>query len=184
MDRVYDGLDRFDRKSKLRAVRELHGLDDEAAVDDLARVLAQETDPKVRRLAALGLGNSKDTKARAALSTALGDKDRSTRFQAIHGLAKIGGAESAKALTASLRDDDPAVRLQTVLALQRIGDTAAVGALGEVLAKEKDPEVRRVAVRTLERLGGDEAWWALFDATDDPDPRVREAAARVIGRGR
>ncbi len=183
LDRVYDGLDRLDRKSKLRAVRELHGLDDKAAIDDLALVLAQETDSKVRRLAAFGLGESGGgANALAALSAALGDEDRSVRFQAIHGLSKIGGHESAEALTATLTDHDPAVRLQTVLALQRVGDIGVVGSLGETLAKDEDPQVRRVAVRTLERMGGAEAWWALFDAMTDPDLRVREAAAAAIGR--
>ncbi len=57
-----------------------------------------------------------------------------------------------------------------------------VGVLTKVLGEDKDPEVRRVTVRTLERMGGAEAWWALFDATTDPDLRVREAAAAAIGR--
>ncbi len=182
LDRFYDGLDRFDRKSKLRAVRELHGLDDEAAIEDLAIVLAQESDSKVRRLAAFGLGDAGDEKALAALIPALSDKDRSVRFQAIHGLAKIGGEEAAEALATALSDHDPAVRLQTVLALQRIGDVGTVGALTKVLGDDKDPVVRRVTVRTLERMGGDEAWWALFDATSDPNPTVRKAAATAIGR--
>ncbi len=182
LERVYDGLDRVDRKSKLRAVRELHGLDDEAAIDDLALVLAQEKDQKVRRLAAFGLGDAGGAKALAALSTALGDKDRSIRFHAIHGLAKIGGEESAEALTTTVKDLDPAVRLQTVLALQRIGDASTVGVLTKVLGEDEDPEVRRVAARTLNRMGGDEAWRALFDATTDPDLRVREAAAAAIRR--
>lgn len=56
LDRVYDGLDHANRTGKLRAVRALHGLDDETAIDDLAVDLAQESDPKVRRVAALGLG--------------------------------------------------------------------------------------------------------------------------------
>ncbi len=181
LDRIYDGLD---RKSKLRAVRELHGLDDDAAIEDLAIVLAQESDPKVRRLAAFGLGDTGDEKALATLIPALSDKDRSVRFQAIHGLAKIGGEEAAEALATALSDHDPAVRLQTVLALQRIGDVGTVGVLTKVLGEDKDLEVRRVTVRTLERMGGDEAWWALFDATSDPDPTVREAANAAIGRSR
>ena len=85
-------------------------------------------------------------------------------------------------MTKTLKDHDPAVRLQTVLALQRIGDVGTVGVLTKVLGEDENPEVRRVAVRTLERMGGDEVWRALFDATTDPDPRVREAAAAAIGR--
>ncbi len=57
-----------------------------------------------------------------------------------------------------------------------------MGILGQILAKDKDPQVRRMVVRTLEKLGGDEAWRALFNATSDPDPKVREAAARALGR--
>ena len=184
LNRVYGGFDRVGRQTKLRALQELYGLGDEATLDDLALILAQEPDQKIRRLAAFGLGISGNTKALTPLGTALGDKDRTVRFQAIHGLSQIGGHESAEALTPLLRDHDPAVRLQTVLALQRIGDAGTARALGEVLAKDKDPRVRRLVVRTLEKLGGDEAWWAIFDATSDPDPKVREAAVKVIGRPR
>lgn len=180
LDRLYYGLDRFDREGKLRAVRELVGLDDATATADLALVLSREPDPKVRRAAAIGLGDNASPEALDALSAALGDRDRSVRFHAIHGLAKIGGRESAAALTTTLWERDPAVRLQSVLALQRIGDVGTVGALAKVLGEDPDPRVRRVTVPTLERIGGAEAWWALFDATADTDPRVREAAAAAI----
>ena len=173
----YFDLERFDREGKLRAVRALVGLDDPAAIADLALILARESDPMVRRVAAVGLGNRQGPEAIDALSAALGDRDRSVRFQAIHGLAKIGGRDSAEALATALRDNDPAIRLQTVLALQRIDDASTVGELARVLAEDTDSEVRRVTVRTLERIGGPEAWWVLFDAATDRDPKVRGAAA-------
>ena len=83
-------------------------------------------------------------------------------------------------MTVTLRDHDPAVRLQTVLALQKVGHSGAARALGEVLAEDKDLDVRRAAVRTLEKLGGGDAWWALLNATSDPDSTIRKAAAAAI----
>lgn len=97
LDRVYGGFDRVDPMNKLRTVRELYGVDDEAAVEGFALVPARETDQKFRKLAVFGPGESRGAKALAALlPPALGDKDRSIRFQAIHGVSKIGRHKSAE----------------------------------------------------------------------------------------
>ena len=184
LDQVFQDLERADRGSQLRAVRELYRRGDEAAVDDLALILAQEEDRTVRRLAALGLGKVGGPKALSALTAAVEDKDRMVRIQAIRGLAKIGDEEPAEILTGALTDPDARVRLQAVLALHRLGDVRAAGALSEVLAEDKDPKVRRASVQALEKLGGDAAWWALFDAATDPDPTVREIAAAALRRHR
>ena len=180
LDRVYRDIKRGDRKARLSAVQRLHGRVDATAVADLAAVLAAESDPNVRRSAALGLSDSRDAKAVAALKAALGDANSSVRFQAIHGLARIGGPEAARALAQIPRDNSAAIRMQTVMALQQIGDPATLAALSQVLAADADPQVRRVAARTLETLGGGAAWWALHDATDDQDPAVRAAATAAL----
>ncbi len=97
LDRVHGGFDRVDPMNKLRAVGEPYGVDDKTTVEDLALVLARETDQKVRKLAVFGPGESRGAKALAALlSPALEDKDRAIRIQAIHGVSKIGGHMSAE----------------------------------------------------------------------------------------
>lgn len=176
----YFDLERFDREGKLRAVRAIAGFDDAAAIADLALVLERESDPLVRRVAAIGLGHRRGADAIDALGAALEDRDRSVRFQAIHGLGKIGGRDAAEALVPALRDGDAAIRLQAVLALQSTGDASTVRALARVLAEDADAEVRRVAARTLERIGGPDAWWVLFDASTDRDPMIRRDATAAM----
>ena len=106
------------------------------------------------------------------------------RVKAIGALAKIGGEDSTEILTSALADPDAGVRLHTVVALQRVGGAGTTGILSEVLAADEDPKVRRMSVRTLETLGGDEARWALLNATTDPDTTVREMAAAALRRQR
>lgn len=48
--------------------------------------------------------------------------------------------------------------------------------------KNKDPRIRRVAIRVLERVGAKEAIPYLSKALNDPDPEVRSRAAEVMSR--
>ena len=182
LDRVYQDLAQRDRVTRLRFVRSLAREATVSATDDLASVLAKEKDSAVRRVAAMGLGEIGGTEAVAALTAALGDKNRLIRILAIHGLGKIGGEESPEVLMPALADEDASVRIQAMLALHKVGGVGTAGVLGEVAVKDPDPEVRRATVRILGKLGSDEAWQPLQDATTDPDLAVRLAAEAALER--
>ncbi len=69
--------------------------------------------------------------------------------------------------------------VQTLAKVQRALEGAGPGRGSGQRQRPSRPPGRRADPRKARR--GRDTWWALFDATSDPDPKVREAAATVIG---
>ena len=75
----------------------------------------------VRRMAAVALGEIKDTRAVEPLIAALKDNDRSVRWSAAEALGNIKDARAVEPLIAALKDDDIGVRREAAGALEKIG---------------------------------------------------------------
>ena len=75
----------------------------------------------VRRMAAVALGEIKDTRAVEPLIAALKDNDRSVRWNAAGALGKISDTRAVEPLIAALKDDDIGVRREAAGALEKIG---------------------------------------------------------------
>jgi len=75
----------------------------------------------------------------------------------------------------------PAAHRQRLLAIEREGDSgpAALESIGEAL-KNKDTETRRLAVRTLGRLGRGSLTGVISQSLADPAPVVRVEAAQAL----
>lgn len=76
------------------------------------------------------------------------------------------------------------VRARAVAALGAAGGGAAIPELARVRTGPADPVLRYLAARELADIGGPAAIAELRAALRDADPRVREAAARGLGRHR
>ncbi len=87
-------------------------------VDDLGRVLATDTNWKVRMQAASVLGRLRDKRGVAPLVRALADSSESVRGVAAGALGEIGDASSVAALQRALRDPSTLVRDQAQVALE------------------------------------------------------------------
>jgi len=132
----------------------------------------------VRALAARG-----DAASVAALGRILDtSSDPAVRREAIEALSRIGGEEAADALAHGLGDDDSAIRTGVVDALGDMGDEHATRMLGQVLFSESEPDIRLTAVARLGERDSDAARAFLDAAADDPDPLVRDAARKALGR--
>ncbi|MEN6517395.1 MAG: HEAT repeat domain-containing protein [Methanospirillum sp.] len=141
--------------------------------------LLERGDPSVRHLAAVALGDLGDPAALDALLAALaGPDEEGVRWRAAEGLARLGGPAVAGLATLA-EDGDPDVRWKAIVALGDIGDPRAGPALRARLA-DSDRFVRGRAVSALARLGAP-CLPLMFDALADPDPRVRQGAAEVLG---
>jgi len=126
-------------------------------------------------------------KTGAAMRPPLGgpDANRQDRLLAVRHLAKRPGARAAKDLALALsEDEDAVVRRVAAIGLGKVGGEPALAGLTAALDDE-DKWVRRRAIQGLGRIGGEAAARALGQTlVNDPEPEVRKAAARSLGRMR
>jgi hypothetical protein len=140
------------RAARLASVGRLGQRQDDGAVAELSRILAQDPDPVVRTRAALALSRPRDTRASPALTAALDDQHPSVRIQAVHGLRRVEGERAAEALGRVLRSDpDPSVRRVAARDLASLRDAAAGSALGTAMSADGDASVRQAAAAAYRR---------------------------------
>lgn len=142
--------------------------------------LLERGDPSMRHLAAAALGDLGDPAALDALLAALaGPDEEGVRWRAAEGLAKLGPA-AVDGLASLAASPDPDVRWKAIVALGDIGDPRAGPCLRGRLV-DPDRFVRGRAVSALARLGAP-CLPLMLEALADPDPRVRQGGAEVLGQ--
>jgi beta-lactamase regulating signal transducer with metallopeptidase domain/HEAT repeat protein len=148
----------------------------------LAKILANDGDANLRRIAAWGLNEYADQQVAAeALARALrGDRDASVREMAAWSLADAGHSSVAvEALSAALRDPNIEVRQTAAWALGNVGSRAAVEPLAAALS-DQNAEMRKRAAWALGNLDLKQAPPALMNLLKDNDPETREIAAWAL----
>jgi HEAT repeat protein len=153
----------------------LRRIGDTGAVDLAIAGLTGE--PYTRRLAAArALGAFADARAAFMLRSVLHDAVAGVRVAALDALAEIGRAtDEACACARLLGDPSPQVRIAAVRAVARIAGQP--GNLLSPLAQDPDRGVRLKVAQHVATLPDPPARLLL----NDPDLRVREAAARASG---
>jgi cyclophilin family peptidyl-prolyl cis-trans isomerase len=101
---------------------------------DLA-VLVHDSEPRIRRRAALAIGRVKSRDGIPLLTSILGDTDPDVRAMAAFGLGLIGEASVESALTPLLSDTAPLVRGRAAEALGSIGAKGAAAAIGQMVGE-------------------------------------------------
>jgi HEAT repeat protein len=126
--------------------------------------------------------------AAPALVRALSDSDPFVRWSAARTLGKISptSAETAvPALVELLKDADLDLRVAAAAALERYGRAARTAVPGLIrMLQATDADLRVAVIHALGAIGSPEAAQALpglTTAVGDPDPRVQQAAAEVLG---
>lgn len=112
------------------------------AVPELIRAL-RDTDPAVRRTAAVALWHLRDRRSTDPLVTALKDEHWLVRLRAAEALGRLGDPRAVGPLIAALADEHHDVREVAASALGRLGDALAVGPLEKLLADENGVVVDR-----------------------------------------
>jgi HEAT repeat protein len=148
----------------------------------------QSPEPRVRRGAALALGQIRPLAPGAAklLATGLSDPDLETRsaFLTAIGNLRSRAGEATPAVRALLHDPSPAIRTKAIVILSQSAphDDRFPGDLTALL-DDADPGVERQAIDTLRSLGPSESktLTAVIAKLKSPHTDVRLAAAELIG---
>lgn len=97
-------------------------------------VLVGDSDPNIRRRAALAIGRVGLSDGVAPLQKALTDAEPLVRQTAAFALGLIGDSSAVPALTTALQDADPGVRGRAAEALGLIGDPGSAAAVGQMIS--------------------------------------------------
>jgi HEAT repeat protein len=176
-------LDDSNFTNQERAAAALAGIGDRRAGQPLAALLrAPRSHPQARGVAAKALVTLGDAKVIPTLLEALRDADQLSRYLSLEVLAVIGDGRCVPSAVAALRDPDGNVRWRAVEALGALGDTRAVEPLLDLLSRGApgDTPDRAVIAAALGRLGDRRAAAALAGLLDEPDRRLRDAAAAAL----
>lgn len=176
-----------------------------SAVDELARVLRNDSDELMRVVCAQSLGEINNVACVAGLRVALQDRSLKVREAAFDSLRKIGGNAVELAVAELLDDHDWELRLKAHALLQSTGWVPitrrqkaswaiAEGRFDDVVSqipeaidplliatlRVNDPALREWAAKGLFRSGSDEALRKLRGALTSESADVRERAAEAL----
>jgi HEAT repeat protein len=166
-----------------------------AAGQQLLKLLAKDSSPKVRRSAGFAAGScgTEAAEARAALLAALGDPEPMVRQNAAWALGRLGpdpAAGASAGLARALSDQDPGVRRDAAAALGDLGGPAPLAAVSALLAcarQEKEAFVQKVVLDSLVKLAGPQnkdlaaELGRLLKEGDTPAARAAALALGKIG---
>jgi len=164
--KAFEALGSEDPAKRADAARRLAAAEQEAAfaASQLARLLNDQTEVKIRAVQALTGGKGPESETAILITTTPGE-------MAGYALAKMGD-RGRRPLTDALRSSRPAVRRNAARAFgrMRIRDVRLARPLAERL-KDPDIGVRRAAAASLGHFGSPDVEEALREALDDPEVR-------------
>jgi len=144
--------------------------------------LGQEKDREVRRELIVLFSRLGEPMARALVDALVEEADRTSRRTYLEALMGLG-PEGVSAVNRMLNDPRWFVVRNGLTILGELDDEASAERVAPVLS-HGDPRVRREAVATLARLGGEQADRIVEQRLSDPSPEVRSAAASGVGARR
>jgi len=158
---------------------------DGPGVDEAILKLLEAREPAIRALATDVARERLMAAAVPALRRLSDDPDATVRGAALRALGQCGGAEEVAFLADRLTRADAAQESDLALAalraaIARIPDRRGIsGKLIEILPKSAGP-TRAALIGLLGAAGGTNAFDAVLAALGDPDPSVKDAAARAM----
>lgn len=150
---------------------------------DTRMILANDSDPARRAVAAEALGDFMDPHGVEFLAEAIRtDTDTRVRVAAIHGMARLNNIRGTAVLAEALADNSSEVQLAVLQEVQHVNFFSAPEEVLPLLGSD-DAAVRRQAALVVGTLGVDMAVIPLSAMLrGDVDVMARQAAAWALGR--
>ncbi len=171
------------RRRRLDLEGARHHINDGATAMVLVKAL-ESSEPQEVLNALEILPHASVANAEAHLSRLLSHQAATVRTAALRQLGQAGALRHGNAIFRLFDDPDPAVRASAIEAFCAIGRDKAVRSVRGFL-KDANPRIRAAAIASMIRYGGLDgvlsAAEALKALISDPDPAMREQAARVLG---
>ena len=141
-----DSMD--DEDMRLLALQALMQNDPEAALPQIERMIAGPGSVRLKERALFVASRSRSPRGRQMITAAAkGSSNPDLQMAAINYLGRMSGAESAQALEEIYRaTNNPDVKRRI---LQALASANATDRLGPIARSEKDPELKRMAIRQL-----------------------------------
>lgn len=161
------------------SARTLGELADVRALSAVVRLLGDES-AEVRATAATAAVDVGSRMATVPLMRLLDDEDARVREAVILALGRTRDRRAFYELEELTGSTDARIRLAATWAIGEIKCVPAIKRLSDLVVRSADPDTRLVAVRGLRGTSGYLPDRALREARNDPDDRVRAAAAESL----
>jgi HEAT repeat protein len=179
------GNERLDQEERVSAHKQLRREMGPDAIEDLARILADDQDPQVQRAAASVLGSTRHDDAVRHLVRALTQCEEPELKKAfVWGLAQTEHVDAIQPLNMAFEEaDDPEVKRAAAWGLVHIRHEAVIPLLSKVFMECSDFDIRVNAARALGEAGYANAGPLLISAlaSKEENELVKEAAAEALG---
>jgi HEAT repeat protein len=169
-----------DEELKLLALRGVMQTDPDKGLPIIEKMLASGASPRVRDRALFVLSQSRSPKARDIMvATAKNNANPELQLRAIRYLGMMGGAEDRELLAGIYRGTSDASVKRGIL--QSYMMSGSIDRTAELARTEKDPELKRIAIRNLgmmNRTGSADALLSIYK--DDSSAETRKAVVNSL----
>ncbi len=135
----------------------------------------ENTPPGIRNVNKLE--DKRDTKA---LGAKVSDADPQVASRAAQALGRIGGDEAARQIVPAFQDARPQIRAVAATSYGNAASPDNAAPVSNLLANDRDGEVRAAAAESLGRMRAYNGMDALLKGLDDPEVDVRRASIGAI----
>ncbi|MBU2567706.1 MAG: HEAT repeat domain-containing protein [Elusimicrobia bacterium] len=151
------------------------------SVQELSRLVTEDTVPEVRQSAAVALSYIYDKSVVPALLKGLSDSNEGPKYACMQTLGILKSTEAVAPLIAFLSDTNKNTRLNAINALGTIGDRSASASIREGL-KDPDLNIKMETIRVLAVLNDTEGIPSLKELLDDPDKQIKIRSANALSK--
>jgi len=154
-------------------------LGDRRAVEPLIDTLKFDN-ITVSKKVAEALGKIGDARAFMPLMKLLEKPDSELQIKAMEALGRLGDGRAVEVISLKLKDRDPEIRLAAAEALSNFSDERAIEPLREIIKKDKNLEIKRIAIRSLGKIKTSQNVSFLIDLYKEDTKELHGALIKAL----